>query len=410
MCSKIFSYALILIFGINIISTNACTTAIVSGKYTKDGRPLLWKQRDTKNFQNKLMYFNDGKYPYIAVVNSDDPTGSQVWIGFNSAGFAIMNSNSYNLNVDDTTLVKDRDGVIMKLALQNCATIDDFENLLNDLPKPLGVESNFGVIDARGGAAYFETGNSGYAKVDVNDPKIAPYGYIIHTNYSFTGERDLGHGYIRYLTAEELIYEAIGTNDLDYQFILQKISRSLKHSLTNIDLSKYPLTSIDETNFVPFQDFIPRYLSSSSAVVQGVKENESPALTTMWTILGFPLVSITVPVWLTPNGALPKILIAKYPNNAPLDDLAIKLKDKCFPVKRGHGDSYLNLTAILNIENTGILQKIIPLENKIFEESKWRLAKWYNEKINYNEVYKFYNWIDTIIFAEYKVLANQYIE
>ncbi len=42
--------------------TAACTTAIISGKFTPDGRPLLFKHRDTSFKQNKLMYFNDGKY------------------------------------------------------------------------------------------------------------------------------------------------------------------------------------------------------------------------------------------------------------------------------------------------------------------------------------------------------------
>ena len=36
----------------------ACTTAIVSGKGTPDGRPLLLKHRDTSFDQNKLMFFH----------------------------------------------------------------------------------------------------------------------------------------------------------------------------------------------------------------------------------------------------------------------------------------------------------------------------------------------------------------
>jgi len=34
------------------IPVGACTVAVVSGKCTKDGRPLLWKHRDTDHLRN----------------------------------------------------------------------------------------------------------------------------------------------------------------------------------------------------------------------------------------------------------------------------------------------------------------------------------------------------------------------
>ena len=34
----------------------ACTSAVVSGKVTPDGRPLLWKNRDTDFMQNHIDY------------------------------------------------------------------------------------------------------------------------------------------------------------------------------------------------------------------------------------------------------------------------------------------------------------------------------------------------------------------
>ena len=76
---------------------SACTSAVISGKITPDGRPLLWKNRDTDFLQNCVKYFSGERYPFIAIVNSveDDPT--DVWIGTNSAGFSVMNTQSYNL-------------------------------------------------------------------------------------------------------------------------------------------------------------------------------------------------------------------------------------------------------------------------------------------------------------------------
>lgn len=31
---------------------NACTSAIISGKVTPDGRPIMWKNRDAENLKN----------------------------------------------------------------------------------------------------------------------------------------------------------------------------------------------------------------------------------------------------------------------------------------------------------------------------------------------------------------------
>jgi nitrous oxidase accessory protein NosD len=109
----------------------ACTTAIISGKATVNGRPLLFKQRDTDELSNKLVSFTDGKYSYIGLVNTKDTKNKAVWGGYNSAGFAIMNSASYNLNNKDSVKNSDNEGFIMKLALQTCATLADFEKLLD---------------------------------------------------------------------------------------------------------------------------------------------------------------------------------------------------------------------------------------------------------------------------------------
>ena len=188
------------------LPVQACTSIIISGKATPDGRPIMWKNRDTDSFQNAIRCFNDGKYTSMGLIDSDDPSGKSVWIGYNSAGFAIMNTVSYNLIMKDTIDLRDREGIIMREALKQCATVDEFEMFLNKHTKPLGVETNFGVIDAIGGAAYFEVNNFSFKKLDVNDPGIAPLGYIIHTNFSFTGDPNRGSGQIRYKTAEDLFY------------------------------------------------------------------------------------------------------------------------------------------------------------------------------------------------------------
>jgi hypothetical protein len=386
-----------------------CTTAIVSGKYTKSGRPLLLKHRDSDFEQNKLMFFNDGKYNYIGLVNSEDKIGKEVWGGVNSEGFAIINSASYNLKPDsDKTELMDKEGEIMKLALQNCSTIEDFENLLLNHKKPIGVEANFGVIDAKGGAAYYETNNFTFNKIDANDLSAAPFGYLIRTNYSFITDKNSGYGYIRYNTANELFYEASLKNNLSVNFIIQDLSKSLKHSLLDIDLKQNIQFSETEEKFIPFQDFIPRNSSCATILIEGVKPNETPELATLWTVLGFQLTSVVFPTWVKSGSELPKLLLADDSGNAPLCNKALKLKNELFPVKLGNGQNYINIPRLINKEKTGFLQKLKPLEDKIIEKTNSKLNEWRkNKQLPKDEVDNLYNYLEKEITEFYK---NEFTE
>ena len=77
-------------------STWACTTAVISGKVTHDGRPILWKNRDTSYRHNELVLLDSGQYRALAVVNAG--SRKSVWMGTNEAGFCIENSLSKDLS------------------------------------------------------------------------------------------------------------------------------------------------------------------------------------------------------------------------------------------------------------------------------------------------------------------------
>jgi hypothetical protein len=150
----------------------------------------------------------------------------------------------------------------------------------------------------------------------------------------------------------------------------------------------------EDTQYVYFRDYIPRYYSSAAIVIQGVMPDESPKLTTMWTILGFPLSSVAVPVWITDEGKLPLILQGNEKGIAPLCDLALKLKDKMFSTQKDARENYINLAAVVNKENTGILQKLIPVEDEVLSKAKYQIGRWRENGFDENEVKEFYNWID----------------
>ena len=137
-----------------------CTSVIISGGVRADGRPVMFKHRDTGHLDNSMRWFQGEKYSFIGLVNSSSE-GGEVWSGVNSAGFCLMNTATYDLKNDDVPDSQmDKEGILMYRALEICTCLNDFENLLDSLPKPLGVEANFGIIDAAGEAAYYEVDNS----------------------------------------------------------------------------------------------------------------------------------------------------------------------------------------------------------------------------------------------------------
>ena len=405
---KIISIAIFMfaIF-INPHETKACTTAVISGKYTKDGRPMLWKNRDTWAVNNVIMYFDDAKYPYLGLVNSKDRKGKSIWIGMNSTGFAIMNSASYNLNLHSDAKLSGYEGRAMKDALATCSTIEEFEAFLDNLEKPTGLEANFGVIDAKGGAAFYEIGNDGYVKFDANDSRVAPFGYLIRANYSFTG--DLGKessGYIRYNAVNEVFYQKQSTVGLTPKDIEQEMTKGLYNSLTKRDLYKiYGDIPENTPKYEILQDYIPRTGSASSVVVQGVKEGENPNLATMWSNVGFPLASVMVPTWLDGSVDLPYVV--KYNDDikdSPVCYAALKLKkEKIINIRWGKfAARYFNVNAIVNKDGSGITQIINKKEDEIYSKATDLQNNWRNNgTVNSKELKKFYKWIDQLVIDTY---------
>ena len=124
----------------------------------------------------------------------------------------------------------------------------------------------------------------------------------------------------------------------------------------------------------------------------------------MWTLTGFPLSTVTVPVWLTEGKNLPYVVSMKADLHSPLCDAALLLKDKCFPVKRGSGLKYLNLSVLLNRKNTGIMQLLEPVENEIFLRANEMITSASGKKPRDREILSFYKWLDEYIPASYKSL------
>ena len=376
-------------------TTEACTTAVISAKNSPSGKSMIWKLRDTDNLKNAMRYFEDGTYTYLGLVNSNDTLGEHVWGGSNSVGFAIMNSASFNVNENDTTELKDQEGVFMKLALQTCGSLEEFEALLDSYPKPSGQASHYGVIDANGGAAFYEVNNWTWTKFDANDESIAPNGYVIRTNFSETGTPDVGFGFIRRETAEKVFAKALENNKLDYRTVLQRFSRCTYHPVFDVNYRVKFEKGENESPFISSDDLITRHGSSSTIVVESVKPGDNPALTTIWTQVGFPHTTLSLPMWVKGGEDFPSILaIDKELENSPLNEVALEWKGKCYPMTRSDGYHYMKFDELINQDNTGIVQRIELVEKEIFDKTDEFLTQWSEKTVTSSHIKSFYKWLN----------------
>ncbi|MBU1013051.1 MAG: C45 family peptidase [Bacteroidetes bacterium] len=403
---KLILLSIISFFVIFHNQADACTSFIISGKYTVDGKPLLLKNRDTGEMRNSLVIYNDGKYKYMAVTNSTERgMKSSVWGGYNEKGFAIMNTAAYNNNVGDSTSPGDQDGVVTKLALMVCCSLEDFEHFLDTLTKPMGVNSNYGVIDANGGAAYYETGNYKYVKVDANDPKQAPYGIVVRTNHSMSGDKELGSGFNRFNNASIILNQAALEKKLAPEYLINAISRSLYHPRIQADLADEMPAQRDVSEFRFFMDYIPRVSTSSSYIFVGARDSKHVDEMMMWTIIGFPLTTVAVPTWLS-AGELPKVVAMGKDLQSPLNTAGLKFKEECFPLKSDNGQNYINLSAVINSEGTGYTQIIRHMEKTIAVKANELIGELDAGTKKPKDIQEFYQWLDKYLLEQYQRRLN----
>ena len=354
--------AIIFIFLLNVSAMFACTSAIISGEKTLNGRPILWKHRDTGEENNKVerIAATASTFAYVALFNASDIDCKNAWMGYNSEGFALMNTASYNLKNDDVPASEmDKEGVLMSKALAVCRTVDDFEAFLKNYPKPMCVEANFGVIDALGNGAYFETNNSDYTRYDLKDTSD---GVLIRTNYSYSGRTDEGKGYIRHENARHLFDRHIAACDFTPAVLTEEVSRSYYHSLLDEDYGK------KDVEWVVDQDFIPRYTSTATCAIEGVKKGEDAINTTMWIGLGFPPCSEIRTVWLWDGGLPEELRGIGADGHSPLCDKVVARKHEVFSIVRGSGEHYINFKKLYNSEGTGYCQILVPMNLETYKQ------------------------------------------
>lgn len=362
----------------------ACTIAVVSGKATEDGRPLLWKNRDTDERDNLVQVFSEGKYRVMAVIDAGHSEAT--WMGMNEAGLCLANSLSLDLPGGNTE--GRGNGRFMKLALQTCASVKEFEALLSGTnASGRRTRANFAVIDASGAAMIFEAGHRSFVKFDANDPKTAPQGYLVRANFSMsiTGARHQDHpeeflglySGRRYLRADGLVQSYLKHEGrLDYRFFLQNLSRDVAGTLddppsclsfqgqpasTSENKRMGPLVSLPES--INTHSTINRQNTVSAVVFHGVRPGDAPCWTTMWTLLGEPAFSVAVPCWITAK--TPSATLAGK-SRSLLGTVALKVREL----------NYDSPTLLNTRRLRQVWSQTLPVENRIIQQTAQRMNGW----------------------------------
>jgi len=333
-----------------------CTIGVASGRGTSDGRPLLWKTRDSNETDNEVKYNTSCTHKFICVSGAGSSTLS--WMGVNEHGFSIVNSTSADLVANGQG---PDNGSLMRDVLGNCKSIAEFQQYLDSTNiTGRATQANFGVIDSTGAAAIFETGGNVYFRFDANSSEN---GYIIRTNFSWNGGGNSGME--RYNTSSELIYNFFTGDSLNYKSILRTQMREFS-DINGLPLS-LPFAGTWATGF-PFGYIycdlsICRPSSVSAAVIHGVLPSENPGLTTLWAMLGQPASTVALPYW--PVGNTPTE--ADGPATSLLCDKAKEIRALLFDYSL-HG-GFIDSYKLSNGTGKGLWTCLFPLEDQLFDQT-----------------------------------------
>lgn len=344
-------------------ATDNCTSAIISRFASESGAPMLWKNRDTNVRSNKVVLVDEKPYRYLALVNHNDSSGRVCYAGLNETGFGIMNTAAYNLP-EKAGELKDLEGFLMADALRKCRTIADFEKLIvANLGQDLGVESNFGVIDADGNAMLFEIHNHGFKKFD---PAAGPKKYLINTNYSRSGTMDKGAGYMRFTRATEL-FAGLGGKPVGAESILHRFSRDTDNVLVDQPTPEnFKLYPASPDTWISTRDSINKFYTSACIVLVGKSPDQPDRPATLWIIPGEPLTAIAIPLWVE-AGKVPDILWKG--EKAAIWEESAKLKAIIRPYRKGNMQDYIRINRMDNKDRTGYLPGLLAIENRIFKDT-----------------------------------------
>ncbi|MBU0995111.1 MAG: hypothetical protein KJ737_21665 [Proteobacteria bacterium] len=322
----LFLFTMILMVSLSYLPnlSFACDIAVVSGQYTSNGRPLIWKNRDHgPRWEQEVRYYealDPSVGGSVRVVDRSSlmpaiyPDGSVEILsgGVNASGFAITNTTVYE-NDPIHEYYSNANHLLMEEAIETCKTVEDFDDILANFREVSKnwdkiISGNFVVIDAEGGAALYEifSGNGFQAylnplminKFDANDPEDAPYGFVNRTNSHEWIPRDSdtqrelrGADILLELYDEGIEYPDDAYKGLNFKNVLMVLAKDVCGDDPDM------VNGIPATNPNKYYDYycISRAMTNIALVVDGVAPGENQDLATLWCNLGEPSIGVSTP-------------------------------------------------------------------------------------------------------------------
>jgi len=288
----------------------------------------MLKVRDNKSQNNNVQFFKGEKYNFYGlVVTATKPNNKQKSVvgGYNDAGLCIMSLTSSGFP-QDSAENKISGGRMMFQALGTCKNVKEFEKMAKEMLKDGLCITHLGMIDAEGAAAYFEFGGEKYVKYDVNDPKMAPDGYRVCTNFAWSGDPKKGSGQERYENALSLMKDfkknADGKYEIDHQDLINAFGRTPRAEMLGIrdfdDMSK--------ATYFPDKGFIIRAATCAIFSFEGVRKGEDPKHTVAWIQFGSPVCCPAFPLVLATEYLPAYIYTPRQPSE--LHEKSMAIRDK----------------------------------------------------------------------------------
>lgn len=272
----------------------ACTSAIVTSKRSSEGVPLLWKHRDNSFENTRIDYVTGGKYAYTAVVPNNKNYKKGVYAGINEKGLGFISTATSNMPAatpEEYRACKRRRlrGGAQWQGLRNCATVDEFEELLRTTKRGRLTKTNIGVGDATGAVAYFEVWDLGYRRYDASE---SPEGFDVRANFS--------HARIK---------KTKGATARRYNLIKQEMSAHkgvfTPHDFIDYSRSynslKYGNVLASDKRYLCENHTVPRYSTVGAFVL--VCDGENPRMLAM---NGHSVSSVAVPVYVKAKYNIPE--------------------------------------------------------------------------------------------------------
>ena len=375
------------------VAAFACTSVIIPGKYTANGKPLMLKVRDQsiEKQNTNVQYFKGAKYDYLGLVGDASRKHSRITGivgGMNTEGFCTMSLTSHSFENNPLADSTVRKPSLQMEALGCCRTVEEFDDyLLNKRGKPVANVSNLGVIDAHGGAAYYEFNGYDWTKYDVTDPAVAPDGYMVMTNFSWSGDAKGSGGWDRYFSADAIMKQFKkndkGLYDMTVEELYNAFVRSYHHEVEGVG-------SLDDlSNFKYCHDGGMICSNKTCGVItfEGVPVGTSPKYTVMWSHIGYPVTTVAIPLLVGKGNMVPEYIWKEGEKQARIFAKSYELRDKL--IYDNDWSGRFNYFNVANVKKCIYVMRDV--EKYISDDFYGIFDKWYAGKIKDAEFYGTYS-------------------